>query len=189
MVRHPSHFVFSVGSWFVAMFFSFFVATVPDEAFDRAVRSIPMTRVAAPFGSDPATAKRHAFVLTAALFDGDVDHISGRLSSMFARNLMVTDTDLTPSDLKDNGISLSLRRRDLRFATFDRSDFRQADMTGAQLSGVSLKGADLSRLKAELADFRGADLTGAQLQGANLRGALMDEGAMKEARVQAGPAF
>ena len=181
MVRQPMHFVFTWGSWTAALFFSFFVATIPDETFDRAMRSIAMSRVSAPYGVDEAQAKRHAFLLTAVLFDGQVDHISGRPSSVFARNLMVTDADLAPSDGKERGPAISLRRRDLRFATFDRSDLHQADLTGAFLSGASLKGADLSKVKAEQADFRGADLTGADVQDADLRGALLDEGAVKGA--------
>jgi hypothetical protein len=180
MVRQPGHFIFTSGSWAVALFFSFFVATIPGETFDRAMCSITTSRVAVPYGADEAQAKRHAFLLTAVLFEGQVDYISGRLSSVFARNLMVTDADLAPLGGKEHGPALSLRRRDLRYATFDRSDLYQADMTGAFLSGASLKGANLSKLKAEQADFRGADLTGADLQDANLSGALLDEGAVKE---------
>jgi uncharacterized protein YjbI with pentapeptide repeats len=151
---------------------------------------------------------RQAFLPTVQLFEAGADVLSGRPVGLFARNLVVVDQDLVREGTIDPGAtSLNLRRRDLRYGIFDRSDLRQADMTGAILTGASLREAILHEIKAEQAILRGADLRyaqfvpqlssdrvyngvifrGADLRGANLTGATligMDmEGALLEGTI------
>ena len=195
-----------------AIFFSFAVATLPDEAMDRVMASMPMTRTPVPVGDSSGRKMRFAFLPTALLLDGAVDLLSGRATSLFGRNLVVTDTDLVRDSAFDPGeTSLNLRRRDLRYATLDRSDLHQADLTGAVLTKASLREANLSDIKAEKASFQDADLARTQfineasanrsrngadlrdadlrranlekanLQGANLAGALMRDAEMTDA--------
>jgi uncharacterized protein YjbI with pentapeptide repeats len=142
---------------------------------------------------------------TVLLFDGPVDLVSGRPSSLFARNLIVTDEDLVKDSVFGAGdISINLRHRDLRYGIFDRSDLHQADLTGANLTQASLREANLAGVRAEKAvfraadlrqvrsapkngvdrsangiNFRGADLRNANLAQANLQGATLD-GALLE---------
>jgi hypothetical protein len=172
-----------------ALFFSLSVATVPDEKMDRAMTSI----MPAPVVSLSADTRppRQAFLLTALLFEGGVDVLSGTPAGLFGRNLVVTDAAL----VKDRGLtpeetSINLRRRDLRYGSFDRSDLHQADLTGADLTQASLREVNLIEAKANKAIFRGADLWRAQfipsvspgrpvnpmrLRGADLRGANLQQ--------------
>ena len=139
-----------------------------------------------------------------------MDTITGRPASLFARNMVVTDTDLVPDSKAASGErTLNLRRRDLRYGVFDRSDLHMADMTGAFASGASFRETNLRGVKAELADLSFADMwrtqigvTGelakvtadlqhinlshaflreANLAGVDLRGALLDNTDMREA--------
>ena len=172
IITSPVSFLGMMTIWVCAMFFSFAIATIPDEGADRAMRSIGSLAVPVPYGAEPGPAQRTAFLPTAYLFEGQVDLISGRTTSWFARNLVVTDTDLTQaSDVPSEGTSIRLRVRDFRYATFDRSDFRRADLTGAQMSWASLRGTNFSRSRLIAADLVGADLQGARLTGAELTGA------------------
>lgn len=112
---------------------------------------------------DTARPVREAFVLTAVLFEGEVDYGLGESRSWFSRNLIVPDRDLSvartqfqKSDTQSNAlrndadtitterVKLSLRGRDLRYAVFDRSNFTGADFTLANLEGASFKGAILT---------------------------------------------
>jgi hypothetical protein len=183
--ERPLSFLLSLILCVGALFFSLSVATVPDERMDRAMTSI----LPAPVVSLSADTRppRQAFLLTALLFEGGVDMLSGTPAGLFGRNLVVTDAAL----VKDRGLtpdetSINLRRRDLRYATFDRSDMHQADLTGADLTQASLREVNLVESKANKAVFRGADLWRTQftpsvfsgravspmrLRGADLRGA------------------
>lgn len=140
-----------------ALFFSLSVATVPDEKMDRAMTWLmPAPAVSLSADTRPP---RQTFWLTALLFEGGVDVLSGSPAGLFGRNLVVTDTAL----VKDRGLppeetSINLRRRDLRYGTFDRSDLHQADLTGADLTQASLREVNLIEAKANKAVFRGADL-------------------------------
>lgn len=123
---------------------SFCVATIPGETLDRTLAAIgPSVDVPAPSGN-PAEARR-VFLPTAYLLEGQVDPMTGKSSSPFGRNLIVTDADLVAgrgSALGD--INLPLRYRDLRYARLDRSDLKQADLTCADLTGASLAGTNLT---------------------------------------------
>lgn len=203
ILERPISFLISFVLGIGAMFFSLSIATVPDEQLDRAMTAV--WPAAIPDDREEAGPPRQAFRLTALLFDGGIDTLSGRPASMFGRNLVVTDTDLVKDGAFDEGeTSINLRLRDLRYGTFDRSDMHQADLTGANLTRASLREVNLVEVRAAQAifrsadlhgvqlipftsigrpvsaiDLRGADLRGANLAGANLQGARLD-GALLE---------
>jgi uncharacterized protein YjbI with pentapeptide repeats len=140
---------------------------------------------------ETVTPPREAFWLTALIFERGVDRLSGRPAGLFARNLVVTDADLVHDGIgTEIGTSLNLRRRDLRYGTFDRTDMHRADLTGAILARASMRETNLIEAKAEKAIFRGTDLWRAKfipdqsigrpvspiiLRGADLRGADLAE--------------
>jgi hypothetical protein len=145
-----------------AMFFSLSVATIPGERMDRAMSSVWPVDIADARKDRGQT--RQAFWLTALLFEGAVDQLSGQPASTFGRNLVVTDADLVKDKAFDEGeTSLNLRLRDLRYGIFDRTDLHQADFTGANLTQASLRETNLVEVKAEKANLRGADLWRAQM--------------------------
>jgi uncharacterized protein YjbI with pentapeptide repeats len=132
-------------------FSSLCVATLPsgsgDPVFDldRAMTRFWPTQV--PFGfkqnpCSPNTFQRCAFWLTAFIFEQPIDYVSGR-RGIFSRNLVVTDKDRLGQAGTGDQPRISLRGRDLRYATLDRSDLSLLDFTAADLSGSSLNGADL----------------------------------------------
>ncbi|MGI9406009.1 MAG: pentapeptide repeat-containing protein [Hyphomicrobiaceae bacterium] len=140
------------------------------------------------------------FLLTAYLFDGDIDPSTGTSKSMFSRNLIVTDKRSFRTARTGDGVggrtekksgnpavaagNISLRGRNLCHATLDRSNFRGADFTAADLTGASLKGADLRDARLSCAEIpRTKGITGGhneyrvctQLEGADLSGANLEE--------------
>ena len=208
-------FLLTFSGWLAAIIFSFGVATIPGYWMERQVMAItgPLNwNVSVPYidetseeeQSSARTAEleqlkqdqkkrtRKAFWPTAYLFEGIPDRISGKATSWFSRNILVTDLDLVPYIGKDredaNEVSLHLRGRDLTYAYFDRSDLHRADLTGAkldfasmsetnlsharmrsaQLNGVNLEKANLAHTDLSLANFTNANLKGAKLQCANL---------------------
>jgi hypothetical protein len=110
---------------------------------------------------------------------GPVDYLSGRPASVFGRD---GDGDLVrDSDVKSQETTISLRRRDLRYGVFDRSDLHLSDLTGASATGASFRETNLRAAKAERADMQNADLwqahlAGSDFRGSNLRNALFQEG-------------
>ncbi len=189
IIQRPFSFLISLVLSAGALFFSLSIATIPEERMDRAMTAFWPVDV--PTNREQAGAPRRAFVLTALLFDGGVDMLSGRPASPFGRNLVVTDADLIQDSAVGVGdTSVNLRLRDLRYGTFDRSDLHQADLTGAVLTGASLRQTNLIAVKAEQAVFFGADLfrarfvpdtsigplvTAVNLRGADLRNANLAE--------------
>jgi hypothetical protein len=127
---------------------SFFVLTIPAPAeraaeynLDRLATSIWPTRV--PFDWNDQTCRtwrddRCAFWITAFFLDQPVDFVTGR-SGFWSRNLVVTSIDFS----SDGGTMISVRGRDLRYATFDFSILRNIDFTSADLTGASLRNAEL----------------------------------------------
>ena len=195
MVGRPMSFLLSMVIFLSALFFAFAVATVPEETMDRMMAAIPQTRTTAPVGDAAGQKARPAFWPTAMLFDGAVDLVSGRPTSPFGRNLVVTDTDLVrDADFDPGETTINLRRRDLRYGTFDRSDFHQADVTGAILTKASLRETNLADLKGEKASFQDADLWRAQfinesssgraVRGADLRDADLRRANLRDANLQ-----
>lgn len=101
------------------------------------------------------------------------------------------------------GRTLSLRKRNLRGANFDRSDLRHADLLdthleggsfrSARLQGVLFEGAFLNNSRFtrahlqgssfDYANLRSANLDEAHLHGASLRGAFLEGASIKEANL------
>jgi hypothetical protein len=195
MAQRPGGFIGASFFCLSVVIFAHCIATVPDETLDRMMASIPGSRAPVPIGETDSRQQRLAFWPTAILFEGGVDHLSGRPTSFFGRNLVVTDTDLVrDSQTGPDETSISLRRRDLRYGTFDRSDLHQADLTGALLTKASLRETNLIEIKAEKASLLGADLWRAQflpqisegrvMNGANLREADLRRANLQQANMQ-----
>ena len=156
-----------------ALVFSNLIATIPDEKLDRTAALLWPVPVD-PDGH-PNRAARMAFWPTAWLFDGKIDQIKGKPESLFSRNLVVINTQLVPLiSPEPDDASLNLRGRDLRFATFDRSDMRRADFTGADLTGASLVRTGLIKAQLSRSTMAGTDLRGAGIMSTFARGAKMD---------------
>lgn len=130
--------------------------------------------------------KRPMFWLTAWLFEGAPDFTSGKTKSLFARNLVVMNTDLVPDDdtkERTGEVSLQLRGRDLRYARLDGTDLHRADLTGVDLSHATLVGANLSKANLHKADLRSSNLNWAKLNGALLTEAKLQLAALREAEL------
>jgi uncharacterized protein YjbI with pentapeptide repeats len=135
------------------IFTSVFIATVPaqepglEQSVERFMTSLWPAKI--PFDPlkpecDLNKGQRCAFLPTAAIFEQAIDYVSGR-RPWFSRNLVVTDKESLSTSRQGLPVEarVSLRGRDLRYATFDRSNFSRVDLTGADLTGASLKGTDL----------------------------------------------
>lgn len=161
----------------VTLFFSISVATIPDERMDRTMTNVwPM---AVYKNEGDLRRPRYAFGLTTMLFEGQVDYFTGKLTSVFGRNMVVTDANLVGGEVP-KGTTISLRKRDLRYGVFDRTDMRGADMTGVLATGASFRETNLNGAKLELADIQLADFWRAQVgsidaRNANLRNSLFRE--------------
>jgi Pentapeptide repeats (8 copies) len=170
LVQHPSNFLVTLVLAIAALVFSFLVATIPEEPLDRFASRLISTPV--PFGTEPAQAKRVAFWPTAYLFEGETNDIEGRPESIFSRNLVVINQAVVaPQQPEPEDASISLRGRDLKYASFDRSDLRRADMTGADLTGASMVQTVLIKAKFIKAKLRNVDLRNAALISTFMRGA------------------
>jgi uncharacterized protein YjbI with pentapeptide repeats len=134
---------------------SLLVATVPDSMLDETARSWRWTRVEVPIGIKPSARGvgpvRHAFWPTAYFFEGSVDFVSGRQTSIFARNLIAPAVS-PPKDKGSDVVRISLRERDLRYAVLDGANLAEADLTAANLYGASLKKANLRKTRLECAE-------------------------------------
>lgn len=188
MIRRGGvRFAMNLGSLAV-LFFSVCVATVPDDIGDRYLSTLPapfsvpvpmkitchdtmpgpdlglcdfLEDEPVPEFADNKSTGRRAFILTAFFFEGQPRLSTGTASSIFSRNLIVTDTNLsvartdyteaisgegrnravTPNQRTIERVNLSLRGRDLRYALFERSNFTGADFTASWLDGASFRGA------------------------------------------------
>ena len=173
LTQHPGNFFSTLIVALLAILFSFLVATIPEEPLDRLAREL--WPVPVPIGTLPADSKRVAFWPTAHWFEGQTDEIRGRPDSIFSRNLIVINTGLVvPGQAQAEGFSLNLRGRDLKFASFDRSDLTRADMTGADVSGASFVQSILIKASFAKARMRDADLRKAAVFSANLHGADLE---------------
>lgn len=70
---------------------------------------------------------------------------------------------------------------DLRYASLELSDLKEASLYQVNLQGADLQGADLQGANLQGANLQEANLQGANLQGANLQGANLQEANLKEA--------
>lgn len=189
-LHHPLSFVVTTGVLAIVSFFSFFVATVPGEELDRITRSFLPQPV-----QDDSRGQRYVAGFTVPY----AARADGTLWGIFHRNLAVTDEDLVTGRgrVRLDEPSISLRGRDLRYATLDRTDLNRVDFTGALLEGASFVGADLSNARLQCGDvselilsddrqrarctnarnanFTRAKLTGAHMAGVDLTGALLEE--------------
>ena len=204
-------FVLTFSGWMAALGFSFGIATIPGYWMERQVMA-----AAEPFGlnvgvpyihdandvseatSGPTTqafagqahmvTDRKAFLPTAYLFEGVPNRVTGKATSWFSRNILVTDLDLVPYVDKDredaNEVSLHLRGRDLTYAYFDRSDLHRADLTGAKLNHASMSGTNLSRARMRSTQLIGVNLEGANLAHADLSFAKITHANLKETGLQ-----
>jgi hypothetical protein len=91
--------------------------------------------------------------------------------------------------LKKADGTLVLRGRDLRYARFDRSDLRKADLLKAKLTGAVMWDTRLDNANLHLARMQGADLRGAGMQGANLFRAGMQGANLSGAEMQGANLF
>jgi hypothetical protein len=158
----PLKFLGRLAGALLLVIFSLGIATIPDERMDVVMTSI--WRSAIPQNEVDVRNPRYAFAPTVFLFEGRVDTLTGRPDSLFGRNLVVTDTDLVPDSKAASGErTLNLRRRDLRYGVFDRSDLHMADMTGAIASGASFRETNLRGMKAEQADLSRTDMWRVQI--------------------------
>jgi hypothetical protein len=173
LTRSPLALISTVLLGIAALVFAFLIATIPDERLDRMATSLWPETVKA--SAQPGGTPRMAFTPTAWLFDGPPDEIQGRPDSLFSRNLIVINTPLVPPvNPEPDDPSLNLRGRDLKYATFDRSDMRRADMTGADLTGTSMVQTGLTKARLNQATLTGTDLRGAAIISTFARGAKLD---------------
>jgi uncharacterized protein YjbI with pentapeptide repeats len=201
-LHHPLSFIVTAGVLAAVSFFSFFIATVPDEDLDRLTRTFLPLDDGRPEGRRPRQTVGFSMPLIASRTDGS-------LWGVFHRNLIVTDQDLVADRARarsaGDDATVSLRGRDLRYAKLDRSDLHGADLTGVNLDGASLVGADLRQIRLHCADltelilsedrelarcasarhanFSRARLTGARMAGIDLSGAKLDEAGLEGAEL------
>jgi len=162
--------------------FSACLATFPGEWVDE---HLPELRYV-PTTWRPHWSKKEDWTsLHALLFEGAVDEVSSRPSSVFSNRLVLTNQSVVdPEKLDKILVSHSFRGRDLRLAALSRADLRKADFTGAQLQGAWLNGAQLQGASLDRARLQGAWLSGAELQGARLNGAQLQGVRLDGARLQ-----
>jgi uncharacterized protein YjbI with pentapeptide repeats len=179
---------------FLVALFSFFVATIPGEALDRATQAVLGTRPGDTLG------RRYEGGFS---IPGLTSSADGSLFGIFRRNIVVTDTDLvTDKDQTPGEPSLTLRGRDLRYAQLDRSDLHYADLTGANIDKASFSGTDLTgawlqcadinellktddRRKARCTSARGADFSRAKLDAARMSGIDLTSAKLEDAHLEA----
>lgn len=179
--------------------FSWLIATVPDEWIDRRLGFVPPTR--AGIGAEDE-AKLLNPIVRRLVYDrlpDDGNKGWWRRWLLSYRVLIVEDIDLGI----DEAAKLVLRERNFRYALLNRSDFRRADLTWAdlraaqmwrtsakgklndtQLQGAVLKEAQLQGAHLSSASFQGADLSDAELQGANLSYAKLQGADLRGAQLQ-----
>lgn len=164
------------------LFFSLAVATIPGEWIDRTLAGVETVAAPVPYPGlgnvtrrpPPGARGRTAFWPTAVLFEGEVDDWTRARTSLFSRSLIVMDEDLVPDREESRETSISLRGRDLNYATFDRSDLHRADLTDTSLKGASLVETNLEGAKLVRVRLQGADLTLTRLAGAEVEAVLLD---------------
>jgi hypothetical protein len=137
IVTYPGFYLFTTLSFGALFVLSFFIATVPGEWIDHKLASVGPSREIAIAGADAGT--RRVFLPTALLFEGALDPATGRATSLFHRNLIVTDDVLAAGgENAGSRARVSLRYRDLRYARLDRTDMTGVDLTCADVTGAVL---------------------------------------------------
>lgn len=208
--HHPSNFLSAFILMNSALAFSLFVATIPDEWLDKQTQRLVGFQATLPSVVETKKSeRRRAFMLTALIFEGEIDLVTGQPKNWLHRNLIVTDKDLVPNrDDPFGEVSINLKSRDLRYARLDGSDLHRADLAGADLSGASLvetklQGARIScpRFDEDTdpvmpdeaaprctnlshANLTRANLTKADLRDADLSHARLDDAVLLGAKLQ-----
>jgi uncharacterized protein YjbI with pentapeptide repeats len=139
----------------ISSFISLLVATVPDSKIDALTRNWHWARAEVPLGIRPVErnnkAIRYAFWPTAYFFEGSVDYVTRRPTSLFSRNLIVPSVSVPKAKLGGENYQISLRDRDLRYAILDGAVLPEADFTAANVFGASFRKANLTRARFECA--------------------------------------
>jgi uncharacterized protein YjbI with pentapeptide repeats len=191
--------VLAIGGTVVVLVFGVFLTTFPGESFYRNWVS-KLADAAVSLVTGDRTVSRF-------LFEGDVDGVSGRPSSLFANRIIVPgERFYDPEKQGKLDVSVAVRGRDLRGAILQRADLRKADFTGANLLEASLVGASLQgsrfgcaakldvapeaglrkRTRAEECDSdRATDLRFANFSDAAMQGATLDYAKLQGARLVA----
>ena len=179
--------------------FSWLIATVPNEAIDRALGFVAPKSVK---GGAEEEARLLNPLVRRVVYDNlpdDGDKGWWRRWLLSYRVLIVEDTDLGA----DEGGKAVLRERDFRVALLSRSDLQRADLAwadlraaqlwktlakgklkDAQLQGAFLRDAQLQGAQLNSAKLQGADLRGARLQGAELNFAILQGADLRDAVLQ-----
>jgi uncharacterized protein YjbI with pentapeptide repeats len=169
--------------------FSWLIATVPNEAIDRALGFVAPKSVK---GGAEEEARLLNPLVRRVVYDNladDGDKGWWRRWLLSYRVLIVEDTDLGA----DIGGKAVLRERDFRFALLSRSDLQRADLAWADLRAAQLwktvakgklKDAQLQGAFLRDAQLQGAQLNSAKLQGADLRGAQLQAAELNYANLQ-----
>jgi uncharacterized protein YjbI with pentapeptide repeats len=189
--RHPLRLLLAGVGFAAVVGCSLFMVTIPGERLDQA------DRFAAARPQDArASLVDQALPVLAVLF--------GNEGALWSRNLSLTDLELSAADaLGVASVPLNLRGRELRFAKFDRSALRGADLSGANLDGASFIDADLRNaslqclapeadpsgrdargrrcVSARKANLRRARLAGAKLAGIDLTEASLETAGLEDA--------
>lgn len=166
--QNPLSFLGSTVILLYVIFFSFFVATIPDKPLARFAEKTGLyTHKMVGTGADGAKkTERLRWSDALPLFN------RAGLSSIFwdfSRNLVVTGADLVKDkDLSPGERTINLRGRDLTYAILDRTDLQQADLTGADLTYASLVRTDLRYADLQESRLNNAIMVRAKLQGAKL---------------------
>jgi uncharacterized protein YjbI with pentapeptide repeats len=176
-------------SWVLLGVTTIMTVTIPNEGLDRALRwtlPSPLT-VPVPVGSDPAKTIRTAFYPTACLFEQPADgHWCAKLKAIVprpARNLDISDTTVAATGSSGQS-TVSLRNRNLQYASFRRADLRNVDFTNSDMANANISHAILSGARLQNVNLVDADLEDAQLDEADLSGAVLDRAKMARATAQ-----
>ena len=150
----------------LAVFVAFVVATVPDEAFERALLSeradgdragcTALWRIDRWLDTVRLPDRRTALCATYGLFEAPETPL-GLRRSMVVRDARLVVVEPSREQLdelgaeeawRSKGEGVNLQGRDLRFADLSGSDLRLADLRGANFQGAVLQGAKLTGSRA-----------------------------------------
>jgi uncharacterized protein YjbI with pentapeptide repeats len=159
---------------------TFFSATFPNEWLDSIVPAVGVVpNKWLPWKKGDSAQGRSS--LHELLVAGDVDELTGKLTSLWSNRLVLPNLDIVNNEKFDTETklaavpqTLSLRGRHLEGAVLPSARLRKVDFTGAHLQRAILTGADLREAKFGLISGPSADLRDATLIGAQLQGAVLD---------------
>ncbi len=163
---YPFRTIFSTILVGVGLFFTFAIATIPGELVER--KLLPFNILAPSF---IINSSEDSFFLTSLIFGDKNGEDEKSRVGLFRRNLFLTDRNFNELKMAQNGESrVNLRARDLRYATFNRSNIVGGDFTHAKLQGATFINASLKD-----SNFNHATLDGARFIDTNLNGSTFTE--------------